>query len=139
LKSKIKKGVFIKLFLFFFFYSKIFKDIQRYSKIFKDIQSYSKMESIIFSYNSFGDTSNTTSPNSTLPSFVSYLCLLSTSIFFGTNYVPVKKFDTGDGMFFQLMICIGIWLIGCITNVARNFPPFHPLTMLGRYYFIKKK
>ena len=81
--------------------------------------------------------------------------------FFGSNFIPVKKFDTGDGktsaklspslspppslplslpspsfslgMFFQWVLCIGIWLVGLVVNIARVQPPFFLPTLFGGF------
>lgn len=37
-------------------------------------------------------------------------------VFFGSNYVPVKKFETGDGVFFQWINCSAIWIVGLVVN-----------------------
>lgn len=29
-------------------------------------------------------------------------------LFFGSNFIPIKKYETGDGMFFQFVVCTGI-------------------------------
>jgi hypothetical protein len=42
----------------------------------------------------------------------------------GSNYVPVKKLDTGDGMFFQWTLCMGIWMVGLVVNIIQQQPPF---------------
>ncbi|KAM4708192.1 transmembrane protein 144 isoform 2-T4 [Discoglossus pictus] len=52
-------------------------------------------------------------------------------ILFGSNFVPVKKFDTGDGMFFQWILCASIWLVSLIVNLILHCPKFWPLAMLG--------
>ena len=32
-------------------------------------------------------------------------------LFFGSNFIPIKKYETGDGMFFQFVVCTGrIWI-----------------------------
>lgn len=41
-----------------------------------------------------------------IPSYVGYICLVVASLGFGSNYVPVKKFKTGDGLFFQWVLCL---------------------------------
>lgn len=28
-------------------------------------------------------------------------------LFFGSNFIPIKKYETGDGMFFQFVVCTG--------------------------------
>ncbi|XP_019377247.1 PREDICTED: transmembrane protein 144 [Gavialis gangeticus] len=50
---------------------------------------------------------------------------------FGTNFVPVKKFDTGDGMFFQWILCAAIWIVSLVVNLIQKCPQFWPLAMLG--------
>lgn len=52
---------------------------------------------------------------------------------FGTNLIPVKKIDTGDGMFFQWMMCIGIWLVGLVINFIQQQPPFFYASVLGGF------
>ncbi|XP_039606239.1 transmembrane protein 144b isoform X2 [Polypterus senegalus] len=54
-------------------------------------------------------------------------------IFFGSNFVPVKKFDTGDGMFFQWILCAAIWMVSLIVNIILQCPRFWPLAMLGGF------
>ncbi|XP_078457303.1 transmembrane protein 144 [Lampetra planeri] len=56
-----------------------------------------------------------------------------TSLFYGSNFVPVKKFDTGDGMFFQWAMCTSIWLVGLVSNFIQHCPEFWPLAMLGGF------
>eukprot|EP01100_Stratorugosa_tubuloviscum_P014902 TRINITY_DN824_c0_g1_i2.p1 TRINITY_DN824_c0_g1~~TRINITY_DN824_c0_g1_i2.p1 ORF type:complete len:364 (+),score=164.25 TRINITY_DN824_c0_g1_i2:43-1092(+) len=52
-------------------------------------------------------------------------------VFFGSNFLPVKKFETGDGLFFQWIMCAGVWITGFILNLARGSPPFQPLAVVG--------
>lgn len=69
--------------------------------------------------------------NETGPAYVGFLCLLGSSILFGSNFLPVKQFETGDGMFFQLILCLAIWTVGFVVNWIRNFPKFYALPMVG--------
>lgn len=39
---------------------------------------------------------------------------------FGTSFWPVKKYDTGDGIFFQWVMCASIWLCGLIVQFIRG-------------------
>lgn len=55
---------------------------------------------------------------------VGYIGALIAILFFGSNFLPVKKFDTGDGLFYQWVMCIGIWIVGLVVNVIRLQPPF---------------
>ncbi|XP_077989959.1 transmembrane protein 144-like [Glandiceps talaboti] len=54
-------------------------------------------------------------------------------VFFGSNFVPVKKFESGDGMFFQWILESAIWIVGLIVNMIRHAPTFHPIAMLGGF------
>ncbi|XP_003391932.1 PREDICTED: transmembrane protein 144-like [Amphimedon queenslandica] len=60
----------------------------------------------------------------TLNTVIGFGCALIAILGFGSNFIPVKKFDTGDGMFFQWVLCIGIWLVGVVVNLVRYQPPF---------------
>lgn len=51
---------------------------------------------------------------------------------FGSNFVVVKKYETGDGMFFQLIMCVGIWIVGVVVQIIRaDTAKFEPYAMLG--------
>lgn len=52
---------------------------------------------------------------------------------FGSNFIPVKRYETGDGIFFQWILCLGIWLSGFVVNVIQGFPEFVPFAMLGGF------
>ena len=54
-------------------------------------------------------------------------------VIFGTNFIPVKKIATGDGLFFQLIVCVNIWIVGLAICFARNSFVIHPLPMLGGF------
>ena len=54
-------------------------------------------------------------------------------VIFGTNFIPVKKIATGDGLFFQLIVCVHIWLVGLIICFIRQSFVLHPLPMLGGF------
>ncbi len=59
-----------------------------------------------------------------------YICAFISVFFFGTNFLPVKAFDTGDGVFFQWVLCIGVWLVGVAVQLIRQ-AAFEPLAMVG--------
>jgi glucose uptake protein GlcU len=65
------------------------------------------------------------------PETVGYICCVIAGVFFGSNYIPVKKYECGDGVYFQWVLCSAIWFTGFVVNGIRNFPPFQPLAMLG--------
>ncbi|XP_055015248.1 transmembrane protein 144b isoform X3 [Boleophthalmus pectinirostris] len=52
-------------------------------------------------------------------------------LLYGTNYVPVKRIEMGDGMFFHWVSCSAIWLVSLIGDLMLQSPKFYPLAMLG--------
>eukprot|EP01120_Amphizonella_sp_Union-15-10_P004194 TRINITY_DN14828_c0_g1_i1.p1 TRINITY_DN14828_c0_g1~~TRINITY_DN14828_c0_g1_i1.p1 ORF type:complete len:341 (-),score=29.99 TRINITY_DN14828_c0_g1_i1:33-1055(-) len=62
-----------------------------------------------------------------------FIALLFTCFAFGSNFVPVKRFETGDGVFFQWLMCCGIWCSGFVIYAIRSLPPFEALPMLGGF------
>merc|ERR1712216_1082835 len=71
---------------------------------------------------------------STTPSQpIGYVCVVVAIVFFGSNFVPVKKFETGDGMFFQWILSSGIFLVGNVMHAIQGFPKFEPVAMFGGF------
>ena len=60
-----------------------------------------------------------------------YICAAVAVVAFGSNFAPVKAYDTGDGMFFQWVMCIAIWLCGLATTLTTGYLEIKPLAMLG--------
>eukprot|EP00466_Bigelowiella_natans_P001411 jgi/Bigna1/139286/aug1.49_g13994 len=60
-----------------------------------------------------------------------YIGVLMSMLFFGSNFVVVKRFDSGDGVFFQLFMCMGIWTVGLVVQLIQGSPKFYPFSMLG--------
>uniref|UniRef100_A0A3Q0QYV7 Transmembrane protein 144b n=1 Tax=Amphilophus citrinellus TaxID=61819 RepID=A0A3Q0QYV7_AMPCI len=52
-------------------------------------------------------------------------------LLYGSNFVPVKRVETGDGMFFQWVTCAAIWVISMIGDLVLQSPKFCPFAMLG--------
>ncbi|TRY97409.1 hypothetical protein DNTS_021886, partial [Danionella cerebrum] len=52
-------------------------------------------------------------------------------LLYGSYFVPVKTLDTGDGMFFQWICCLGIWFVGLVTDALFQPSRAHPAAMLG--------
>lgn len=65
-----------------------------------------------------------------LPSWSGFLFLIGASAAWGSQYVPMKKYSIGDGIFFQLVLSMAIWTSSFIVNVSLNFPPFKSLPLL---------
>lgn len=57
-------------------------------------------------------------------------CLVA-GVFFGSNFIPVKQYEVGDGVFFQFVMCLAIWLIGLLTVAMEDELTFHPMAMIG--------
>jgi len=57
-------------------------------------------------------------------------CALS-SVCFGSMYVAVRKFDVGDGVFVQWIVCTAIFIVGMFVYAATEFPQFQPFAMIG--------
>merc|ERR1719189_1075596 len=55
------------------------------------------------------------------------------AIGFGSNYIPCKQYDLGNGLYFQFVMAIGIWALGLIVGVIQEPQTayFHPLALLG--------
>ncbi|XP_029917192.1 transmembrane protein 144b isoform X2 [Myripristis murdjan] len=52
-------------------------------------------------------------------------------LLYGSNFVPVKRIETGDGMFFQWVNCAAIWVVAKFGDLMLHSPKFHPFAMLG--------
>ena len=63
--------------------------------------------------------------------WLGFLCCFISVVLFGSSFVPVKKFKSGDGFYYQWVMCCAIWIIGLIEYSIRGFPKFEPLAMLG--------
>mmetsp|Transcript_58716 Transcript_58716/g.137486 ORF Transcript_58716/g.137486 Transcript_58716/m.137486 type:complete len:339 (+) Transcript_58716:42-1058(+) len=60
-----------------------------------------------------------------------WCCAFVAVLFFGSNFAVVAKYDAGDGMLFQLVLCIGVWFTGLIVMCLRDAPEFYPMAMIG--------
>jgi len=65
-------------------------------------------------------------------------CCMVAAVGFGSNYLPVKQLDCGDGFFFAAMMAIGISSVGVVVNYSSattgpffHGPRFEPLAMIG--------
>jgi len=63
--------------------------------------------------------------------FAGFISAAFAVLFFGSNYTVVAKYDAGDGMLFQLVLCLGIWVTGLVVLVMRGSPAFYPVAMCG--------
>ncbi|XP_049898437.1 transmembrane protein 144b [Epinephelus moara] len=52
-------------------------------------------------------------------------------LMYGSNLVPVKRIETGDGMFFQWVYCAAIFLVSVVGDLLLQSPKFYPFAMIG--------
>ena len=53
-----------------------------------------------------------------------FTCVAISTLFFGSNFVPVKRYETHDGMFFQWVMCCAIFIVGLIVQlILFAYPP----------------
>ena len=78
---------------------------------------------------------STVEPSVIVPKYVGYIAIAVSVVFLGSNYIPIKHFETGDGMFFQLMLTTSIWIVGFFVNLIKGYPKFYPLPMLGGFFW----
>lgn len=68
---------------------------------------------------------------------VGYVCCLVAGLGFAVNYLPMKSFDVGDGIFFSAAMSVGILLVGLLTGMfltntpGIRMPHFQPLAAVG--------
>jgi len=60
-----------------------------------------------------------------------YLCCIVACLGFGSSYIPIKKVEVRDGMFFSLCLSAGALVVGLIHWAAASFYRFEPFAMLG--------
>ncbi|KAK3607088.1 hypothetical protein CHS0354_026296 [Potamilus streckersoni] len=73
----------------------------------------------------------TDSSCSSIPTYFGYIATGIAVLFYGSTFAPVKKFETGNGMFFQWVLCGAIWISGLVVNLIREEPTFYPIVMVG--------
>ena len=66
-----------------------------------------------------------------VPVWIGFIGCLVASLFFGSNLVPVKQFSTGDGVFFQFVCCVTIYIVGLIVDLILNNQRYYPLVLIG--------
>lgn len=60
-----------------------------------------------------------------------YICAFISVLGFGSNFTVVAKYNPGDGMFFQLVLCFGIWCTGLVVYLLQGSPTFYPFALVG--------
>jgi glucose uptake protein GlcU len=62
---------------------------------------------------------------------IGFVCCLIAGLCFGSNFVPIKKYEVADGVLFQWIMCCGIWIVGLITIGFEEDRNVHTTAMLG--------
>lgn len=62
---------------------------------------------------------------------IGYLCCIVSVLGFGSNYIPVKRVDVKDGVFFSFCLTLGVLLTGLVQWACFGFYKFEPFAMLG--------
>lgn len=62
---------------------------------------------------------------------IGYLAIFVSAFGFGSNFVPVKKCSTGDGLFFQFIFCSAVLTMGTVVGFYQGFGQFYATAMLG--------
>lgn len=70
-----------------------------------------------------------------MAAWVGALLMIVSAVLFGSMFVPAKKINSGDGMFFQWIMCVVICSYGMVVNIIRDSPQFEPLAMLGGVFW----
>lgn len=80
-------------------------------------------------YNRISYGANMTNSSSSIVE--SYLALAASGVLWGLNYVPLKQYETGDGLFFQFMFAISVWICGFLFILFRGIKNFQILALIG--------
>uniref|UniRef100_A0AC35F7U1 Transmembrane protein 144 n=1 Tax=Panagrolaimus sp. PS1159 TaxID=55785 RepID=A0AC35F7U1_9BILA len=61
--------------------------------------------------------------------------LLISVVLFGSTFVPVKKYNSGDGVFAQWIMSVAIMFVGFGIHASQGFIHFYPAAMLGGVFW----
>lgn len=64
---------------------------------------------------------------------IGFVGVLISVLGFGSNFVPLKRIEIGDGVFFQFIMCNAIFMTSIPVLLIQNFPKMHGLAMLGGF------
>lgn len=60
-----------------------------------------------------------------------YIAISIAVVCFGSNFIPVKRQATGNGLYFQFCMSIAILIVGIGVQLYRGAPFIYPYSMLG--------
>lgn len=61
----------------------------------------------------------------------SYAALAVSVVLWGTNLIPTKQFETGDGIFFQFMYALSAWSSGIGVYLVKGIDNVYWLALIG--------
>ena len=61
----------------------------------------------------------------------SSLLILVPAVLLGSNYALLKRYNKGDGVFFQWVVCVGVWICGFIVSLVQSQTQFYMFGMIG--------
>lgn len=64
---------------------------------------------------------------------IGFVGVLISVLGFGSNFVPLKRIEIGDGVFFQFIMCNAIFMTSIPVLIIQNFPKMHGLAILGGF------
>ena len=59
------------------------------------------------------------------------LLILLPAFLLGINYVLLKRYNKGDGVFFQWLVCVGLWMCGLVVNIVQSPDQFYVFGIIG--------
>lgn len=65
--------------------------------------------------------------------WLGYIAVLISIVFFGSNFVPAAKYPIGDGLALQFFICCEIWTTGVIISLTQGSPISFPLVTVAGF------
>ncbi|UJR28503.1 hypothetical protein I4U23_009741 [Adineta vaga] len=86
---------------------------------------------ILMNGNTTAAVTAATTASESVPIWIGFLGCLVASIFFGSNFVPVKQFSAGDGVFFQFVFCVAVYMVGLIVDLILKNDHWYPLVLIG--------
>jgi glucose uptake protein GlcU len=64
-----------------------------------------------------------------------YVAVAVAVLFFGSNFIPARRIDPGNGLFFQLFMSTAILTVGFVVQLVRGASYFYPYAMLGGMFW----
>ncbi|CAD5213836.1 unnamed protein product [Bursaphelenchus xylophilus] len=61
-----------------------------------------------------------------------FMCFICSALF-GSMFVPMKRYNPGDGLFAQWLMCSAIWFVGFGVFLYTGYQDFYPFAMLGGF------